>query len=66
MLNENRGNLVFISKNEIKYRIDNLFKCTVVVDNSKNYFSFIDNKTEKVEIIKLLRILFRKPIDKIN
>ena len=26
----------------------------------------IDNKTEKVEIIKLLKILFRKPIHKIN
>ena len=42
-------NISKISKNEIKYRIDNLFKCTVVVDNSKNYFSFIDNKTEKLE-----------------
>ena len=41
-------NIKKINKNENKYRVDNLFKCTVVVENSINYISYVENKLEKL------------------
>ena len=51
--NINFCKLLFFSKKDLKV-------------NKAESDKIIDNKTEKVEIIKLLKILFRKPIDKIN
>ena len=41
-------NIKKINKNENKYRVDNLFKCSVVVENSINYISYVENKLEKL------------------